>query len=282
MTEQVFNPLAQLAGLVNTAVEVQDTDMTQTGAGGAYEDVLLDKGEYYGRFVEYVEYGKRLPMNNNKPTGKPAVLNAKVGFIVYLPDGGIKRIRSMPMGVYNSERATFKQLFDKLNHDGTINHAAMRLGSTWVLPIEQHTSKAGKTSNIIDYSSIRPVPKFDPNTGEPIALPELDLEDIKVFLWNAPTKETWDSLYIDGKKDDGTSKNFIQEDIMKAVDFEGSALHQLLMGGVPNPEAMAAAAAPVAPAAPAAPVAPVNPVAPAAPVAPTAPAAPVAPVAPQA
>lgn len=280
MTEQVFNPLANLAALVNTAVEVQDTDMTQTGTGGAYDDVLLEKGEYYGRFVEYVEYGKRLPMNKGKPTGKPAVLNAKVGFIVYLPDGGVKRIRSLPMGVYNSERATFKQLFDKLNYDGTIAHAAMRLGSAWVLPIEQHTSAAGKVSNIIDYGSIRPVPKFDPNTGQPIELPELDLDEVRVFLWNAPTKETWDSLYIDGKKDDGTSKNFIQEDIMKAVDFEGSALHQMLMGGVPNPDAMAAQSAPVAPAAPTAPVAPTTPVAPVA--APAAPVAPVAPIAPQA
>lgn len=272
----VFNPLANLNSLVEAAVATQDVDMTETGTGGgAYEDVLLPKGDYYGHFVEYVEYGKRIPTNNGKPTGKPAVLNARVCFIVYGPNGEKKRIRSWYLPVFNSERANFKKLFDRLNYDGNTKHAAQKLGTAWVIPVEQHTSKAGKTSNVIDYSLLRPLPKFDPNTGEPIVIPALNPEDVKVFLWNNPTKETWDSLYIDGVKDDGTSKNFIQEDIMKAVDFEGSPLQQMLTGGIPAPESLAPAPA-TAPAAPTAPAQPA-PVAPAAPAAPVAPAAPMAP-----
>ena len=268
-----FNPLANLGSLVDAAIATQSVDMTQTGGGG-FEDVLLDPGEYYGHFVEYVEYGKRIPTNNGKPTGKPAVLNTRVCFIVYGPDGLKKRIRSWYLPVLNSERANFKKLFDRLNCGKDIQHAAQKLGTAWVLPVEQHTSKAGNTSNIIDYAGMRPLPKFDPNTGQPIVLPDLDPDDVRIFLWNNPTKETWDSLFIDGKKEDGTSKNFIQEDIMKAADFEGSPLQQMLTGGVPAPESLAPAAA----AAVAAPAAPVQP----APVAPAAPAAPVAPVVPPA
>lgn len=270
-----FNPLANLNSLVEAAVAVQDVDMTETGTGGgAFEDVLLPKGEYFGHFVEYVEYGKRVPTNNGKPTGKPAVLNTKVCFIVYTPDGGKKRIRSLPMPVFNDPRSNFKKLFDRLNYAGDIQHAAQKLGTAWVVPVEQYTSKAGKVSNIIDYALLQPLPKFNPQTGEPITIPELNLDDVKVFLWNNPTKETWDSLYIEGiNEKTGKSKNFIQEDIMQAADFEGSPLQQMLTGGIPAPESLAPAAAASAPAAPQAPAAPAAPAAPQAPVAPVPPAA---------
>ena len=284
--------LNNIAALVNETVETQGVDhsVTQQG-GGNFEDVLLPKGTYYGRMVEYIELGKKIPMNAGKPTGKPAVLNVRTGFIIYTPDGGIKRINPFPMAVSSFEKAKFKQLFDKMNVDGTMKHLAQALGKPMAFEVEQHTTKAGKTLNVIEFSGTRPLPKFDPNTGAPIVLPELDEQFLRLFLWNNPTKETWESLYIE-------KNNFIQEDILAAVDFEGSALQQLLMGGVPSPEALAPAtpsavathnnvaqsipdAAPVAGApAPTAPAAPVQPAAPVAPVAPVAPQAPVAPIAP--
>ena len=282
--------LNNIAALVNETVETQGVDhsVTQQG-GGNFEDVLLPKGTYYGRMVEYIELGKKIPMNAGKPTGKPAVLNVRTGFIIYTPDGGIKRINPFPMAVSSFEKAKFKQLFDKMNVDGTMKHLAQALGKPMAFDVEQHTTKAGKTLNVIEFSGTRPLPKFDPNTGAPIVLPELDEQFLRLFLWNNPTKETWESLYIE-------KNNFIQEDILAAVDFEGSALQQLLMGGVPSPEALAPAGAGVqapagqpsasAPANAAAPVgaqaaqAPAAPVAPAVPVAPAIPSAPVAPVAP--
>ena len=286
-----MNILNNLNALVNETVETQGVDhsVTQQG-GGNFEDVLLPKGTYYGRMVEYIELGKKIPMNAGKPTGKPAVLNVRTGFIIYTPDGGIKRINPFPMAVSSFEKAKFKQLFDKMNVDGTLKHLAQALGKPMAFDIEQYTTKAGKTLNVINFAGTRPLPKFDPNTGAPIVLPELDEQFLRLFLWNNPTKETWESLYIE-------KNNFIQEDILAAVDFEGSALQQLLMGGVPSPEALAPAGA-AAPsntgaqltgtastagtvAAPGAAAAQSPaPVAPAAPVAPVAPQAPVAPIAP--
>lgn len=286
-----MNILNNLNALVNETVETQGIDhsVTQQG-GGNFEDVLLPKGTYYGRMVEYIELGKKIPMNAGKPTGKPAVLNVRTGFIIYTPDGGIKRLNPFPMAVSSFEKAKFKQLFDKMNVDGTLKHLAQALGKPMAFDIEQYTTKAGKTLNVINFAGTRPLPKFDPNTGAPIVLPELDEQFLRLFLWNNPTKETWESLYIE-------KNNFIQEDILAAVDFEGSALQQLLMGGVPSPEALAPAGA-AAPsntgaqltgtastagtvAAPGAAAAQSPaPVAPAAPVAPVAPQAPVAPIAP--
>ena len=278
--------LNNIAALVNETVETQGVDhsVTQQG-GGNFEDVLLPKGTYYGRMVEYIELGKKIPMNAGKPTGKPAVLNVRTGFIIYTPDGGIKRINPFPMAVSSFEKAKFKQLFDKMNVDGTMKHLAQALGKPMAFEVEQHTTKAGKTLNVIEFSGTRPLPKFDPNTGAPIVLPELDEQFLRLFLWNNPTKETWESLHIE-------KNNFIQEDILAAVDFEGSALQQLLMGGVPSPEALApaapsagatgvgnsnASAAPATPQAPQAPAAPSAPIAPAAPAAPQVPVSPIAP-----
>lgn len=258
--------LNNIAALVNETVETQGVDhsITQQG-GGNFEDVLLPKGTYYGRMVEYIELGKKIPMNAGKPTGKPAVLNVRTGFIIYTPDGGIKRINPFPMAVSSFEKAKFKQLFDKMNVDGTLKHLAQALGKPMAFDIEQYTTKAGKTLNVINFAGTRPLPKFDPNTGAPIVLPELDEQFLRLFLWQNPTQETWDSLHI-------AANNFIQNDILAAVDFEGSPLQQMLLGGVPSPETLAApeVATVTAPA-----VAPIPPVAP-----PTAPAQPVAPVPP--
>ena len=62
----------------------------------------------------------------------------------------------------------------------------------------------------------------------------------RLFLWDVPSKEMWDSLYIDGtypaKIDDKTkaviyperSKNVIQEKILSAVNFKGSPLADII------------------------------------------------------
>ena len=259
--------LNALSSLVNATVAEQGIDQSVTQSGGNFADVLLPRGSYYGRFMEYIELGKKIPMHMGKPTGKPAVMNVRLGFIVYTPDGSIKRINPFPMAISSFEKAKFKQVFDKMNYDGTLKHMAQRLGQAFMFEVEQYTSKTGKTSNTIDFLSLRQLPKFDPNTGAPIELPALDESGLRLFLFDNPTKETWDSLHI-------PANNFIQQDILSAVNYEGSPLQQMLEGAVPAPEALAPApAAPVAPTAPTAPTAPVAPMAPpVAPVMPTAPA----------
>ena len=277
-----FNALANLDALVNTALEVQDTDMTETGTGG-FDKVILEAGDYNIRFTEYVEYGKRTPMYQGKPTGRPPVLNVRIGFIIYGPNGEEVRNRSMMMGISNSEKAKFKIFFDRLNAKGDVKHAAQKLGQAYRVEVTKEVSaKTQKEFNAINYATLKPLPKFDPETGAAINVPEVKAEDVKLFLWANPTKETWDSLHIEGKNDKGESKNFIQEDILKAVDYAGSPLQALLEGGLPMPQDMAPAAPADAPAAPATPDAPAPsaPAAPAAPAAPSAPAAPAAPAAP--
>jgi len=49
-------------------------------------------------------------------------------------------------------------------------------------------------------------------------------------VWDAATKEMWDSLFIDGEYEDGKTKNVFQEIITKAKNFPGSPIHSILQG----------------------------------------------------
>ncbi|ACP44088.1 hypothetical protein vBVpPAC2_10 [Vibrio phage vB_VpP_AC2] len=230
-----FNPLDQLNSLVDAAVETQAVDMTETGTGGG-EKIILPKGPYNCRMIEYIEYGKVVPTHQGKPTGRPAALNARVGFCFYGPNGEEVYIRSLKMPVSNHEKANAKKLFDRMNYTGTLKHLAQGLNQCFRMELDVQ-EKDGREYNTMKFETLSPLPKFDPETGSPITLPEFDTSKIQVFLWANPTKETWDSLYIDGTDDKGKSKNFIQEDILKAVDYEGSPLQALLEGGLPMPPA---------------------------------------------
>lgn len=76
----------------------------------------------------------------------------------------------------------------------------------------------------------------------PIPAPEV-LSELRLFLWDFPTKPMWDSLYIPGeyeeRKDEKTgkviapakSKNVIQEKIKSALNWVGSPMHELLQEG---------------------------------------------------
>lgn len=267
MTDTVYNPLASLEALVATAIETQTVDMTQEGTG-SFEKIMLPKGPYNCRMIEYIEYGKWVPTHQGKPTGRPAALNFKVKFCFYGPNGEEVYINSLRMPVSNSEKANAKKLFDRMNYGGQLKHIAQGLNQCYRMELDV-VEKDGKEYNTMVFETLSPLPKFDPNTGEAVKLPDFDVSKLRVFLWNAPTKEAWDSLYIEGTGENGKSKNFIQEDILKAVDYPGSPLQNLLEGGLPMPPMDA-----VAPEAPATPVAPDTPAVPAMPAAPSMPDAP--------
>lgn len=260
-----YNPLAAMDAMLNAAIETQSVDMTETGTGG-FEKIVLPKGAYNCRMIEYIEFGKWTPMHQGKPTGRPAALNAKVQFCFYGPNGEEVYVRSLRMPISNSEKANAKKLFDRMNYGGQLKHLAQGLNQCYRMELDV-VEKDGKEYNTMVFETLSALPKFDPETGEAIKLPDFDPTKLKLFLWNAPTKESWDSLFIEGTDDKGKSKNYIQEDILKAVDYPGSPLQQLIEGGLPmpspdvaaNPAAAAGAAAAVAASVPAVPAMPTAP-----------------------
>jgi len=161
-------------------------------------------------------------------------------------------------------------VFDNLNWAGDMQHPAQALGRAYMVKIDVTKNSQQKDVNRLNIDMI--LPPLDQLSKKPYDVPAVDLDkDCRLFLYDAPTKQDWDSLFVDGTWDDGKSKNKIQEKIRSALDFPGSPLESLLSGVVLPDPATAATPAPTpapaapAPAAPAATPAPVMPVMPAMP-----------------
>jgi len=243
--------LAQIKALAAQAVETASVDMSETSTGGPR--ALLPKGVYLARFKEYIELGKHAGEYQGK--AKPPVLNARIGFELYAgqPDGSIEtyQLGSFDLAIGNNEKAKAKIAFDRMNYKQTAKHFAELLGEAYLIEVDIVKGKQnGKERNEIVFATINP--PIEPISRQPYPLPADNESTYRLFLWDVPTQEGWDSLFIDGTSEfeqDGKkvtkSKNFIQEKIINATDFQGSALERLLGGGVPDITQPVAVAAPV-------------------------------------
>lgn len=230
--------LAQIQALANQAAEVAAVDMSETGTGG-FNQEPLPAGWYLGRFKGYIELGKHSVEFKGKP--KPPVLQARLEFELY-HDGDVYNINTFGISIGNNEKAKAKQAFDRMNYKQTAKHFAQLLGSAYMFEVTLD-EKDGKKYNNINFATINP--PIELVTKQPYQLPPDDESTYRLFLWDLPTKEGWDALYIDGTNDAGKSKNFLQNKIISATDFVGSPLEQLLGGvALPDPAAGAGIAVP--------------------------------------
>lgn len=249
--------------LINIAVEQEDQTQVQTYSGFDYEPPPA--GKTVGRLIEYVELG----MQPQKPyRGKPKdpAEMVRLTFELLAPKN-IKEIEinnekiriadkiSVTIKKSFSDKAKFKKLFDKMRYGREdIKHMAQCLNEGFIITIVHNTVKGvdGKPdrtyANITgeDGSFLIEAPFItDPiaETVTEVPVPEA-LTDVRIFLFNNPTKESWDSLFIDGdktvKKEDGTeetvSKNWLQATIRGATNFAGSNLAALLEGAGELPD----------------------------------------------
>ena len=273
--------LAALQALAAQDVAESGIDMNEAikGGGGGR---LLPEGYAFGRLVEYIEFGNQ-PQEFQGQAKDPA-MEFTLGFALtgqgYQNDDGTPYVvRTYNTALSRNEKSRAFKLFKALNWKGTAKSFAQLLGETFLVKIKQvpKSKTDPKIVSRIDIDGF--LPPLDPVTRQPYPIAEAPDEMYRLFLWSRPTKEAWDSLYIEGEYD-GKSKNHIQEQILAALDFQGSPLQQLLMSSgvtaLPTAAPATPIAAPVA-AAPAAGVPTPTPVAPVAPVAPAAvPAAPLA------
>lgn len=304
----------ELLALANEVAEQShDMNIAVKGGGGAR---LLPEGYAYCRLVEYIEFGMQPQEFGGKQ--KDPALEFQLGFALYdtadrkyqNDDGSPYITRPYTMAMSANEKARSYLLFKLLNWQGKFRHFGQLLTQPFLAKIV-HEPKSKTDPKIVSRIDLKGfLPPLDAVSGMPLPVPEARPEDLKAFFWERPNKAVFDSFYVEGKWDDGRSKNIIQETMLAAVDFESSPLKQLLMGAnfaalpaapetapaAPLPPGAgyapaftppaAPAPAPVAPSLPAAPgVAPAvplaqTPVAPAAAVAPQLPSVPVLPVAP--
>lgn len=252
---------------INDAIQYQDVDMTKEGGS------ILPEGFTLARLVRYVELGTHpQEFNGQKKDAAPEV---QLGWKLY---GGVYEGRYMPMWgmpVSNGKNSNCKKVFNGLNWAGDIIHIAQALGRPYMIKILQYKTKADQLANKVDPNFI--LPPIDPVTSKPYPVPDITEDELVYFFFNKPTKETWDSLYVEGTFDDGKSKNKTQERIMTALNFPGSQLDVMLHGGIPDlpvesvpmegavPANTSNVSAPVAPTVPVVPTPPAVPAVPAIP-----------------
>ena len=273
--------LAALQALAAQDVAESGIDLNEAVKGGG-GGRLLPEGYAFGRLVEYIEFGNQ-PQEFQGQAKDPA-LEFTLGFALtgqgYQNDDGTPYIvRTYNTALSRNEKSRAFKMFKALNWKGTAKSFAQLLGETFLVKIKQvPKSKTDPTIvSRIDLDGF--LPPLDPVTRQPYPVAEAPDDMYRLFLWSRPTKEAWDSLFIEGEYD-GKSKNRIQEQILAALDFQGSPLQQLLMQSGVTALPTAAPATPVAAPVAAAPVAVAPTPAPVAPAAPAAPAAvPAAPLA---
>lgn len=269
--------LAALQALAAQDVAESGIDLNEAVKGGG-GGRLLPEGYAFGRLVEYIEFGNQ-PQEFQGQAKDPA-LEFTLGFALtgqgYQNDDGTPYIvRTYNTALSRNEKARAFKLFKALNWKGTAKSFAQLLGETFLVKIKQvpKSKTDPKIVSRIDLDGF--LPPLDPVTRQPYPVAEAPDDMYRLFLWSRPTKEAWDSLYIEGEYE-GKSKNRIQEQILAALDFQGSPLQQLLMQSGVTALPTAAPATPVAAPVAAAPAAVAPTPAPAAVAAPAVPAAPLA------
>lgn len=242
--------------LANLAAETED--QTEVQEHTEFERVLPPAGKTVGRLIEYIEMG----MREQKPyqgKAKPDAEEVRLTFEL-LGKGHVNEVEiegekvklsnliSVKLTKKFGERAGFKKLFNKLQYGRSDKkHIAQMLGEPFIFEVVHNV--AGEKGKEKTYANIRDKDgnflisapfASDPLTGETTDISKkipASLRSPKLFLWDHPTKETWDSLFIDGTREvkvgdkvEQRSKNWLQETIMSAKNFNGSALHTMLSG----------------------------------------------------
>ncbi len=222
--------LAEIKALAAQAAETgENMTEVQTGGGGAR---LLEPGYSLARLVGYVEYGNQ-PQEFQGKAQDPA-LEFRLTFALYSPgyanpDGSPYTIKTFNIKRSRNEKAGAYLLFKALNWKGTATHFAELVGEGYLVKIENKAGKAvgAKITSRIDLKGF--LPPIDALSKAPYAIPEVTDDLLELFLWDYPVLESWNALYIDGTNDEGTSKNWIQNQILGATDFAGSALEAMLV-----------------------------------------------------
>lgn len=249
--------------LANKAAQRVDQTITKTG-GGDFKPPAA--GTTVGRFVDYIELGfqKQKPYKGKeKPDAETVQITFELLGKNYVReievDGKKKEIAdriSFPLTVSLHEKSNFSKLFRKMRYGrDDIKHMAQMLGEAFKITIIHNPSEKDPKkiyANINDsdgnYLVGAPVKQITDDEGNVTETKKLAVREalspLRMFLWDDPTQEMWDSIFIDGDrtvkdkngKETTQSKNWLQEKIQKSSGFEGSPIQAFLEGSEELPE----------------------------------------------
>lgn len=256
--------------LLQQALAAREQLQDHTKEAPSFERRVIAEGWHVCRMVSYVEVGKR-PQKAYQGKDKPPAYMVRIGFeMLSAKDAQEIEIDGETRTVYPvhyellalkvGDKARFTRLFKKLAygrdtlHGQPLTHMAQFLGDAFRIKFVHKTVKGKDGQQDRTYANcysaetgwmIEPpvIEKFDEN-GDSLGKKRVKVDEphieLSLLLWEAPTAEQWNSIFIDGsyvkKAKDGTeeevSKNWLQEDIVNnALDYNGSALQMVVEGG---------------------------------------------------
>lgn len=217
-----------------------ESENVAEATGGGFERTLPRAGISLLRLREYIELGEHDHKTN--PTFKPAKKVLMV-FELSHPDhmieiNGEKKPQSffLRLNKTMSDKGKYKPAFDAMNaaHGGTARTFADLIGKAFIGEIVH--SEDGKYANLKGDGSLLTAPvQVDAltNTTTPVPVPELSGTPRVFFFDNAAipaelVQEMWDSIYVEGVKDDGSSKNWMQDTIRNSNTWNGSLTQSIV------------------------------------------------------
>lgn len=236
--------MVDIKSLASNAVDADD--LTQVKK---FERELPKAGTALLRFRDYIELGKQ---KSNNPKYKPAInciLTFELSHPKHLIEIDGKKVPQkidVRLNKGQTAKAQYRRLFNVMNDacGGGHKHFITMIGEAFLGEIfHKKSEKNGETYANLDKDgaySLKAPQSIDPISEEVTPIPVRELEkEPKVFLWenegvtDEQIKEMWDSIYIEGTRTvtrevDGekveveVTKNFLQETITEAVDWEGS------------------------------------------------------------
>ena len=229
-------------------------DLTKASAGGGFVREVPKAGVALMRLQSYIEMGKKQPKNKAHKPSVDCIFTFELLHPRHMitPEGKDPFPMTYTMHVSKAGTATsrYRKLFSAMNWEGTHTHFDTMIGKTAFLgelfhvPVDPKDEKKGVYVNLNDSQGVwqigapkhKPDPINNPDKVVDVPVPEMH-QDGKLFLWENPgwTDEiiaaAWDMLYIEGNHEDGRSKNWIQDGIMQAVDWEGSQTQSVVENG---------------------------------------------------
>jgi hypothetical protein len=247
------------------AAQSEQEDYTKVSKGGTFKKTLPEAGACVLRFREYIELGLCKLATKDYPKKKPGI-KARFVFELCTPKHAytvgegedaktFRHQMAITLAVSDSEKSNYIKLFKMLNYSGKYKVPAQALGNAYKAEIfhvfDPADMEGGKPKADAKpmYANLNKGISYGDYTLEParivdaladtiteLKVPEL-MNPRKLFIWGMPNKECWDSIFIDGEytkevdgKEQTFSKNWLQNKILEALDYEGSKLQEMLLG----------------------------------------------------
>lgn len=225
------NVLERAKARAEAAVERTGADFNETevgGGGGNYK--LPAEGKQKARLVGYTEIGKHSLFQGNEPQPHFFLTFACYGKDSLNEDGTPTLVDSRDIKISRNEKANAIKLFKSMCPKGDAKNFLGMLDRVFWITVSHREGKAGADGKPRVYANVAglPVPAVkeimdddDNITGyRPVTCPEAPANLFRIYEWDVPSKEDFDNLSPRGK---------IM--IRKAVNFQGSAIQQLVGDG---------------------------------------------------